>query len=238
MEKEIGWCVLDPTKKNITIPPEKLDIKELGFDGDIKYCPAFHNSLKNIFIVRASFDCNLLCDSQGNFAFDAPFANAETQGYISANDSERNSENRPLVQILQDNVWSTDVADTWIETLPPFLHFHEVDWISDVRYVLGSFDIHAWPRPVNVVFEMMHPDKPILIKKGQPIGYAKFTNRKNYNIKYKFKNLNGMPNEELYRIRHNNAMVPGQFKRGYLKWAEIFDKAKNIRKHIKFMKGR
>lgn len=238
LSKEIGWTITDPSKKVFIIPPEKLNIKECGITGGLKWCPAFHEMHQNIFIIRSPFDCTLIADDEGDFAFDAPFSNPESQGFIGANPRDRNNYEHPVVQIIYDIVWCTDTPDTWIETLPPFLHFHELDWISNVRYILGSFDVHAWPRNVNICFEIMKHNQHIKIKKGMPLLYIKFTNKTKPSTKYKLKDLNDKDNSQLHQVGHVNSLVPTTFKEGYLKWSEIFNRAKNMRKNRKFMKGK
>jgi hypothetical protein len=79
--------------------------------------------------------------------------------------------NRPVIQLRTPYRFISDDF-VYINQLPPFLSYKAAQWPG--LMIGGRFAIDAWPRSLMWAFEWFEPRKPLVLKRGDPLFYARF----------------------------------------------------------------
>ena len=141
---------------------------------DSKYlrCPAFVDSMKNVFVLESPVDVSLsishtpfsvVTENQNQYFFD------EFVGLYP----DRAGPNDPMMLTLPPHVLFYSDASVKVELLPTML-VHEPR-LSSMRVVPGVFDISKWFRPVECTFELDKSVTRLDIKAGDPLVFVRFT---------------------------------------------------------------
>ncbi|WP_245581410.1 hypothetical protein [Octadecabacter arcticus] len=77
----------------------------------------------------------------------------------------------PTIQLTLPYVFIAD-EPVYMSQVSPFMHYTK-DPLPGTIFG-GRFPINVWPRPLMWAFEWHEPDKPIKIKRGDPLFYAGF----------------------------------------------------------------
>jgi hypothetical protein len=163
-------------------------------------CIAIHNVWGNKFSVSLPFDIEFTFNKETNEIIinqdNTSLVNNEIF-YIITNKSEEYTKN-PVIQISLMQFFVAD-SDCIMTVMPPINEMYKDMW-RNIKLVSGSFNIYDWHRNMNFAFEWINYDKPLIIKKGEPIMYLQFNTP---NLKESFK-INKIPLE-------------GEVKKSYLR---------------------
>lgn len=139
-------------------------------------CPAWQHQSSKIFTVYASCNLHLQIDEQ-NRIFSNNLNQNEMERYIVLNQNW-NEENFPTIQIVDlfTNFYWTNQKNIWISVLP-----HPLTSLNNNFYHCGAwFNLSNWARNVNIGAIIVDKNKPLIIKRGDPL----------YNIKFHTHNQN------------------------------------------------
>lgn len=139
-------------------------------------CPAHTDFLKNTFVFHAPFDLNLniiltqdkrniVCDNISQEIFDEII---DTR-FLSEYNADINP--YPILGIDWLNVFRAS-SPVLLQVFPAFMHKNE--FTEKTTVIPGEFNIGAWTRPVELVFELKNVVDKISIKKGDAVAYFKF----------------------------------------------------------------
>jgi hypothetical protein len=143
-------------------------------------CPAFINSLKNMYVIRSPIDVQVTINKLENWA-DVTIPNNAPPSILVPRFKEDDVKNgrycaslniTPLVFFSEKNVE--------MQMLPAF--FEEP---SQLRVICGKFNIGKWKRPLEYAFELKNPVHTINIKRGDPLFYLQFITENDELVKLK-----------------------------------------------------
>lgn len=153
----------------------KYNVKENTTAEEMYFrCPAHIDHLKNLFVVPATFDCDLIIDKQK----DQPdFA---TSTFVRDN----HDFNRAfLIRSIKNRLFSLNLStlflvesdDLLVSQMPAYLESN--GFVDNTVIVPGTFNIGKWPRILECAFHLKE-DK-MFLREGEPTYYIKFhTNEK------------------------------------------------------------
>lgn len=171
----------------VAIPPEKL-LTNLAKTqpGMLHYtCPAFIDTFKNTYIVRASFDVSIKIDPvERTVQLDKDREFVEK--YLQTRTNDAPPDGNVLFSLNQFLLFITD-DDMEIETIP--CYYHQTDFVEKTMLVSGKFNIRNWIRNVEVASLVKNstPNNkdPIIInvKRGDPLFYIRFHPKDNSTVR-------------------------------------------------------
>lgn len=176
---------------NISLVPLESVLKSITNNRKAKYieCPAFTDYYKNCFLVRSPFNFEIEIkkteDGKKYFSTENP-----EKEFYGAHITDRNEENS-LFSMMSIEYGFTFYSShsLVIEQIPAMLHMHEAEFLKNIMLIQGTFDIAKWYRPVNYAFEIIDDNKPINIKRGDPLFYIRFLTKEKINFIYDFDNV-------------------------------------------------
>ena len=184
---DIGWTYVKDKPEfeaieNVFFEPQKLSEIYNGNTSMFRRCPANTSFLKSLWVIKSPVDITIKY-SRDRHEYDIigvtpNFVNTFFDGRLEDFDREKGN---PLISLMYSYLFVAD-EPVWIETYPAFLHGE----VENTRFVNGGFNIYNWQRPVDFSFEMRDSNKPIVIKREQPLFYVKFIGNKfdeNFNLK-------------------------------------------------------
>jgi hypothetical protein len=139
-------------------------------------CPAFLDFYKNVYVIKSPIDYELTIDNFGN----VKTKDYDQQFFIETVNVESSKHDKHPSIVLNFNYIFYSDTSVLIEQFPAIMEDNE--FIRNTRIVAGQFDISKWLRPVNVSFEVLDKTKPIVIKKGDPLCYIRFSTPDNKKI--------------------------------------------------------
>ena len=160
----------EPYANTVYFEPESAYkfYKELRGQELFLKCPAFIQSLKNTFVVKAPYDITLRFENGNIIAegYDQKFFNQNifTKHVKSFSSPPFMLEVMPRYVFVPDSNVSVSVS-----ILQLILQPHQYGFMS------GEFNITKWVRPVSYTFEVYDITKPIVFKRGDPLFMVKFT---------------------------------------------------------------
>jgi hypothetical protein len=152
------------------------DNKNTFSDNPLSYCPAWnHQNLKTFTFYASS---NLHLEINGENSIYSDNLNQEEFDKFIVFGKNWISKDQVIIQIadLFSNFYWTDDKNIWISILP-----HPLTALNNNFYHCGAwFNLSNWPRTVNIGAIMVDRNKPLIIKRGDPL----------YNIKFHTENQN------------------------------------------------
>ena len=179
---EVGWIIQAETASVIWFEPQqfKRDLPEPASAKALQNCPAVLDYEARFFVVPCPVDLNLALtrDKDGKAGLrnlDGP--NSSVTGshiaklvHLSAQNQWRHPD-RPLIQIGTPYRFISD-EPCYMSQMPPLLHYRR-DPLPGV-FIGGRFSIHVWPRIMMWAFEWLEPQKPLVLRRGEPWFYLRF----------------------------------------------------------------
>jgi hypothetical protein len=193
MTVKIGWAHLQEHERwsmmsgvsmspHLLFDPEKYYRAPTVKHGRWRFtnCPAFQQYNKNVYVLRCPVDLHLILGEgamPGEWQLKcAPGHEMDMNGEaifrlieFASDPGGRVDYDKPHLQFRLAYAFFADQPVT-IQQIPAF---QEADNFPGIT-VPGEFDIHAWHRQINWAFEWHHTDKPLILKRGQPLCYVKF----------------------------------------------------------------
>lgn len=179
---EVGWINQADTAGVIWFDPQqfKREGGEPASAKAVQNCPAVLDYESRFFVVPCPVDLNILLarDKDGKIGLrnvDGP-QSAVTGSHvaklvhISAQNQWRHPE-RPIIQIGTPYRFICD-EPAYMSQMPPFMHYRR-EPLPGV-FIGGRFSIYAWPRIMMWAFEWLEPQKPLVLRRGEPWFYLRF----------------------------------------------------------------
>lgn len=179
---QVGWFLNERKGGIIYEPPERVRSVDVNRDHakSASRCPAVINLESRYFAVKCPFDINIGFgrDKDGkpvlrNLAGQKSTVRASKLGekLHLTNEVEWRHKDVPTIQLSLPYVFIAD-EPVYMSQVAPFMHYKK-DPLPGTIFG-GRFPINVWPRPLMWAFEWYEPDKPIQIKRGEPLFYATF----------------------------------------------------------------
>lgn len=191
MKVPLGWSVSRNEFALHAFEPERICPKPSsdGVPGrrKVSMCPAVSAFYRRVYQIRSPYDIHLRLQETEDPSFRelGGFRPVVVNPENSSVKPEKINEvvkihkaadwdhpKQPILEIQNLLVFVSDIANVWVEVLPPLLSY-EHDSLPG-KVICGSFDIHAWQRPVSFAFEWIDIDRPLKISRGAPLFYVKF----------------------------------------------------------------
>lgn len=161
-------------------------------------CPAWRHKQKREFIVYAPKDITIETNDQGIHC-----PNIDNQDLVQR--LVKIEDWQPPVRTLQIAcpmlVCWTKAKNIWIEVKD-----HPLTSLNNnFTLVNGWFNISDWARPISLGVNIVDLDKPVVIKRGDPIYKICFLQE--HNLKQEFNMIKSQPSEKIVKEMHNRLSV-------------------------------
>jgi len=178
----IGWFLNENKGSIIYDAPERVRSVDLNrrHSKSASRCPAVINLESRYFVVKCPFDLNIGFDRNKdgkpvlrNLAGERSAIRASKLGekLHLTNEAEWRNEDVPTIQLSLPYVFISD-EPVYASQVAPFMHYRKEALPGTIFG--GRFPINVWPRPLMWAFEWHEPEKPIVIKRGEPLFYVTF----------------------------------------------------------------
>lgn len=178
----VGWCLTEQKGGIIYAPPERVRSVDLNrrHAKSASRCPAVVNLESRHFLVRAPFDIHVgfARDDKGkgflrNLAGEASTIRGSKLGekLHLTNEPEWRHPGVPTLQLSLPYIFLAD-EPVYLSQVAPFMHHNPDPWPGTIFG--GRFPIDVWPRPLMWAFEWHEPEKPLRIRRGDPLFYVLF----------------------------------------------------------------
>jgi len=186
---DIGHCLSNEHYELLYKSPEpviKSVQKNYPSDSLLKLCLGVNNLWKNMYSISLPFTVKISYNKDNNqIIIYEEDSTVETQAFSQIlNPIEVNDNSHPIIQISLEQFFVSDSSCN-LSVLPPINEMHKDMW-REIRLICGQFNIFDWQRNLNFSFEWFSPEKPLTIKKGEPICYVQFNSPnldESFNIK-------------------------------------------------------
>lgn len=180
---EIGWLLDTSTAGFIWEAPRKMakEPPSGSHAKSVRYCPAVIDHDARLFEIVSPIDLHLRLGVDEatkaprliNAAGEQSSIRGKHLGQMLTlvSPKEWRHPQRPIVQMITPYVFVTD-EPAYINQLPPFNHYR--DPALPGLLIGGRFPVDVWPRQLMWAFEWHDPRKEIVIKRGEPLFYARF----------------------------------------------------------------
>jgi len=176
----IGWCVDAPFGDfafSAPTPVRSMRSAALS-ERAVQACPAVNEYEKRLYQIPCAFDLNISIERR-NGAFDLFVEDRGTridrdilQRFLTLMKPDLwRHPDRPVIQILLPYFFISDEV-CFMTQLPPFFDYRASKWPG--LLISGRFPIQNWPRIMNWAFEWFDTDKPVRLRRGDPLCYMQF----------------------------------------------------------------
>lgn len=178
----VGWFLSENKGSIIYDAPERVRSVEMNREHakSASRCPAVINMESRYFMVKCPFDIHIAFarDEKGkpvlrNLAGTGSSIRANKLGdklHLTP-EVEWRKKGVPTIQLSLPYVFISD-EPVYASQVSPFMHYNK-DPLPGTIFG-GRFPINVWPRPLMWAFEWHEPEKPIRIKRGDPLFYVGF----------------------------------------------------------------
>jgi hypothetical protein len=245
MAVKVGWVQLqeDPRLSNMggvaMSPYMMFDPERYKRISEVKHgrwrfttCPAFIQFNRNTFVLRSPVDMGLSVREGNNPGLwdmrVLPGHENDLNGEalhrlieFTGDPGGRVDWDKPHLQMRLMYVFFADEPIT-IQQLPAFEDYNEDSSYPGIT-VPGEFDIHAWHRQLNWAFEWWDTSKPLIVKRGDPLTYAKFIVHRDPTERVDLVKLK--MTDQIYNAIHRTNNTPSFIKNTF----KLFEKARLMR---------
>jgi hypothetical protein len=160
-------------KNFLLLDPEKLsqNIKEEIKGDDYLKCPAFLEYIKNVYVIKAPLDLDLVVKYLPNGEKTISTLQYDQLFFDSVVMSRLNQSKDSMLSINFSYCFFSD-KPVLVESLPAFMHKTEL--VKNIICIPATFDISKWIRPIDFTFKIIDDTKTISFKKGDPLFYIRF----------------------------------------------------------------
>ena len=178
----IGWLLTDPKGGIIYPPPTRVRSADLNrtHAKSASRCPAIINMESRYFEVKCPFDLSLqfVRDDKGrpglkNLLGEAsPIRGKKINELLSlVGEAEWRYPDKPTIQLILPYLFIAD-EPVYLQQVAPFMHYAREPMPGTIFG--GRFPINVWPRPMIWAFEWHDIQKPLNLKRGEPLFYCLF----------------------------------------------------------------
>lgn len=133
-------------------------------------CPAFLDSCKNAFVIKAPMDLVVSVDRKNGLVSTDRFDQSFYDEFIN---NRGGDDGLPYLVTLPPRYLMFSNSSVNIEVLPLMAVSSESSQNFDV--IPGRFDIGKWMRPIDLTVAVKDDTKPISFKQGDPLFVVRFT---------------------------------------------------------------
>jgi len=178
----VGWFLNTRKGGVIYDAPERVRSADLDrtHAKSASRCPAVINLESRYFLIRCPFDINVgfTRDKDGKPALKNLSGTASAirgsklgEKLHLTSEVEWRYKGIPTLQLMLPYVFIAD-EPVYMSQVAPFMHYSPTPLPGTIFG--GRFPINVWPRPLMWAFEWREPDKPLVVKRGDPLFYATF----------------------------------------------------------------
>jgi hypothetical protein len=178
----VGWLLTKPDAGIVFDPPTRVRSADVNRDHakSASRCPAVINLESRYFEIKCPFDLKLqlVRDNEGKPALknllgdQSPVRAKKLKEHLSVTaESEWRYKDRPTIQLILPYIFIAD-EPVYMSQISPFMHYNREPLPGTIFG--GRFPINVWPRPLMWAFEWHEPQKPLILKRGEPLFYAMF----------------------------------------------------------------
>ncbi len=178
----VGW-VLDQKEATIIFdPPTRVKSVDLNrtHAKSASRCPAVVNIESRYFEVKCPYDIQLqfVRDASGKPMLKNLLGEKSTlrtdklsKLVTLVNEVEWRYKDRPTLQLNLPYIFISD-EPVYMSQVAPFMHYAKQPWPGTIFG--GRFPINVWPRRLLWAFEWHDIEKPLILKRGEPLFYVMF----------------------------------------------------------------
>ena len=178
----VGWVLSDVDSPVIYDPPRRVNSRSARKDHakSAARCPAVLNLESRYFEIPCPFDLNIgfSRDKEGkptlrNLSGPTSAIRGSTLGrrITITNEGEWRYPDRPMIQLKLPYLFLAD-EPVYLTQLDAYMHYRKVPQPGTIFG--GRFPINVWPRPLMWAFEWHDIEKPIVVRRGEPLFYCQF----------------------------------------------------------------
>jgi hypothetical protein len=208
----VGWLLAEKGAGVLFGPPRRLKggTAQRRHAKGASSCPAVRGLESRLFEVPCPFDMTLeyttsefgtpaVKDALGPMSSVRP-AVIDDLIIVSPEIEWRHPE-RPILQMRLPYVFVSD-DPVHLSQMPPFQHYPADPWPG--IGIVGRYPIDIWPRTLSWAFEWHDTDKPLILRRGDPLFYVLFeTSPQNRSVQL----VEAEPTPELMEYLHQIAGV-------------------------------
>lgn len=178
----VGW-LLDQKEATIIFDPptrvKSVDVNRTHAKSASR-CPAVVNIESRYFEVKCPYDIQLqfVRDANGkpnlkNLLGEKSSLRPDKLSKLVTlvNETEWRYKDRPTLQLNLPYVFIAD-EPVYMSQVAPFMHYSAQPWPGTI--FAGRFPINVWPRRLLWAFEWHDVQKPLILKRGEPLFYVLF----------------------------------------------------------------
>ncbi len=179
----VGWLLNERRSGVIYEPPRRVrsaDSKGTSAKS-ASHCPAIIGLESRLFEILSPFDLRLefVRDEHGvpcvcNAAGAATSVKRIDQVVVLADEDEWRHPERPILQLMLPYIFISD-DPVYMSQVAPYLHYRG-ESLPGVT-LGGRFPINVWPRPLMWAFEWHDTERPLVLRRGEPLFYVQFETR-------------------------------------------------------------
>ena len=178
MTTKLGWCWVGTVPELLVIEPERFKTpkvvnKEYNKRGVID-CPSYQGFYNNLFVLKSPISFRAIPDA-GSVSIESDEVDTQhLQSMVQLHQPQEMFDiERPMFQLKLNYLFLAD-EPCLMEVLPPFMHNEKFPG----EVIGGSFNIHSWVRSMSWGFVFENLDSQLIINRGDPLCYVKFTTPK------------------------------------------------------------
>lgn len=166
-------------------PADMLFIEPIGYikylrtidkrDSGYIQCPAFTDFFKNTFVLLSPVDISITYDTKEqsiNVSGERGINQEFYDNFVEGRLSQTGGADRLLMTLDLLRLYFITKDPVSFEILPNFVLYNTN---KNYNVIPGKFRIDKWIRPIEFAFEFIDDNKPIVIKRGDPLFTIRFT---------------------------------------------------------------
>ena len=142
-------------------------------DAIYSQCPAWKHRTTRLFTVKSPVDIDCIVDRENEYINSAGLTQEQFDQWFSPTFADSNwcSPEKTTIQLtIPRFIFWTESKNIWIEQRPHPLTTLNNNFIT----VGGWFNVSSWCRPTSFAFDIVNPDLPMIIKRGDPVSQFAF----------------------------------------------------------------
>ena len=178
----VGWLLTQTDSPVIYDPPRRVNSRDARKEHakSASRCPAVLNLESRYFEVPCPFDLNLgfTRDKANrptlrNLSGGSSAIRGSTLGkkVVLVSENEWRYPDRPILQLKLPYLFLAD-EPVYLSQIEAYMHYRKVPLPGTIFG--GRFPINVWPRPLMWAFEWHDIEKPLILKRGEPLFYCQF----------------------------------------------------------------
>jgi hypothetical protein len=131
-------------------------------------CPAYREWGRKTWVVEFPTDLEIGVNFERK---SVGLSNPHWKQFMKMEDPHLwDSVNKPVFQFTTGYLFWTESKNIWMQVTGP----QEAVWRNNFRTIEAQYPISVWTRSTNLAFQMGEIDRPISLKRGDPVMYLSF----------------------------------------------------------------